>query len=171
MSEYIVEPVSRQNLRDYAYQIRENLKCENDLYFPIVEFWEALPEIFVDYTFEIIDDNEVPFNVHGYTDVSNKKVCIKNSVYEGADAGNGRDRMTMAHEISHFLMLGISEYRFERNFSGRPVYAFEDPEWQAKCMAGELLVPHHLISGMTPNEISKLCGVSVAAAKEQLKHI
>jgi hypothetical protein len=72
MSEYIVEPVSRQNLRDYAYQIRENLKCENDLYFPIVEFWEALPEIFVDYTFEIIDDNEVPFNVHGYTDVSNK---------------------------------------------------------------------------------------------------
>ena len=79
--------------------------------------------------------------------------------------------MTMAHEISHFLMLGVSEYRFERNFLERPVYAFEDPEWQAKCMAGELLVPHHLISGMSPEEISQKCGVSLEAAKIQLKHL
>jgi Zn-dependent peptidase ImmA (M78 family) len=31
-------------------------------------------------------------------------IILREDVYEGAHAGNGRDRMTVAHEIGHLLM-------------------------------------------------------------------
>ena len=170
MSEYVVQPVSRKELRDYALQIRQNIGFEDKVYFPVVEFWEILPDLFKEYSFEIVDDDSLDENVHGFTDIVNKRVCIKNSIYEGACAGSGRDRMTVAHELSHFFTLVVSGFKIARNFFDKKVKAYEDPEWQAKCMAGELLVPYHLVKGLSAEEIANLCGVSLDAAIEQIKH-
>ena len=57
----------------------------------------------------------------------------------------------------------------ERNFEGGKIRSFEDPEWQAKCFAGELLIPAHLVGDLTPEEISEKCGVSYDAAVVQYK--
>lgn len=167
-SEYSVEPKSREELRDYAYSIRKKLGHENELWFPIVEFLESMPFIYEGFTYEIVKDDLFPSNKHGDTDVINKVIRIKESVYEGAVKGNGRDRMTIAHEVSHFLTLCVEGYSFERNFDNKSIDACRDPEWQAKCLAGELLIPAHIVKGMEINEVINGCGVSKEAARYQL---
>lgn len=166
-SSYIVEARSRYELRQYARQIRRSLGLENQLYFPVINFLEVMPEFFPEFYFEVVEDHELPFNVHADIDVLNHCMRIKNSVYEGAYDNIGRDRMTIAHEIGHYLTLCVSGFKLQRNFGNQKLRPFEDPEWQAKCFAGELLIPAHLISSMDIFTISNKCGVSVDAARIQ----
>ena len=44
-------------------------------------------------------------------------------------------------------------------------------EWQAKCLAGELMIDSDLVKGMSRSEVSEKCGVSYDAAKLQLSKI
>ncbi|MDR2733518.1 MAG: ImmA/IrrE family metallo-endopeptidase [Spirochaetota bacterium] len=148
-------------------KVRRELNVENNLYFPIVELLELMPEFFPKFHFKIVEDDELPPDVHAYTDVQNNVICIKRSVYEGACNGNGRDRMTIAHEIGHYLLICVIGFKFQRNFSDSTIQKYQDPEWQAKCFAGELLIPAHLVQKMTPREIAVLCGVSLPAAETQ----
>ena len=91
--------------------------------------------------------------------------------YDGACNGEGRDRMTIAHEIGHYFTLCFCGFKLERNFGGGKIITFRDPEWQAKCFAGELMVPAHRVKGMTVDKIAEKCGVSFAAASVQHKHL
>lgn len=106
-----------------------------------------------------------PTNVHADTDVIHHHIRIKESVYDGAINGNGRDRMTIAHEIGHYLTLCFYGFKFQRNFKKEKIPAYKSPEWQAKCFAGELLVDYELMKNKTIAEIEELCGVSHAAAQ------
>ncbi len=90
-------------------------------------------------------------------------------VYIGAVNGNGRDRMTIAHEIGHYFTLCFCGFSFQRNYNNGPVAAYNSPEWQAKCFAAELLIPAHLTQNMQPWEIAYECGVSSEAAQYQYK--
>ena len=148
-------------------EIRRKLSLENVLYFPVAPFLELMPEIFPKFHFEVVEDDELPPGVHADTDVENHIIRVKRSVYDGACGGNGRDRMTIAHEIGHYLLLCGGGFKFQRNFAGTAVPTYQDPEWQAKCFAGELLVAAHLIKDMNPHEISYYCGVSLSAAQTQ----
>ncbi len=165
---YICEPASRQNLRDYAYQIRKNLGMEDDMYFPVVEFLEILPRIFPYMSYEIVLDDELDIHIHAETDIENNIIRIKQSVYDGAFSGKGRDRFTIAHEIGHFLLMCVSGVKFARSITKpRP---FEDPEWQADAFAGELLVPHHKLKRYKkPSTLARRCGVSIDCAELALK--
>ncbi len=72
---------------------------------PIVELLDILTEIFKDFSYEIVDDTELPLIMHADTDVRTGHIRIKESVYERACNGEGRDRMTIAHEIGHYFTL------------------------------------------------------------------
>lgn len=170
MDEYITEAKSRNEIRKLAFTLRKYLGKENDKYFPIVESLDVLSEIFDKFSYEIIEDDEIKYdNTHAYTEVLTGHICIKQSVYDGACNGNGRDRMTIAHEIGHFLMHSLYKLKLERNFSDNIVKSYRNPEWQAKCFAGELLIPAHLMKGYSVKEIMKDCGVSRSAAEYQYK--
>ena len=169
MSEYIVEPKSRADLRLLAYQFRKKLGLLNEIYFPIVELLDIMCELFHGFSYEIVPDSVFPSEVHGDTDIIRKHIRIKESGYEGAANGNGRDRMTIAHEIGHYLTLCICGFSFQRNFKGIEVPAYCSPEWQAKCFAGELMVAKHLTVGMDEFEIEEKCDVSAAAAEYQYR--
>ena len=172
MANYLVEGKSRNSLRELANQLRRVLDLENSVYFPIVETLDVLTEVlFPEFSYEIVDDNELPKNTHADTDVLTGHVRIKESVYIGACEGKGRDRMTIAHELGHFLTLCLCGFKLERNFSKEECPPYRDPEWQAKCFAGELLVPAHLIKDLSPRQIAKQCGVSIDAAQIQYRHI
>lgn len=172
MIEYMVEAKSRQELRLLARQFRKQLHLEECLYFPIAEVLDVLAELFPNkFSYEIVEDSEFPEGTHADTDVRTGHIRIRESVYDGACEGKGRDRMTIAHEIGHFLTLSLCGFKLERNFTKKTCPTYRDPEWQAKCFAGELLVPAYLVKDLSPKRIAAQCGVSVDAAKIQYRHI
>lgn len=170
MSEYIVEAKSRKDLRNLAMILRKHLGLENQLWIPVVELLDILVEILDGFSYEIVPDHSLPPGTHAETDIRTGHITIKESIYERACDGEGRDRMTIAHEIGHFFMLCFYGFKLQRNFTKREVKHFNDPEWQAKCFAGEFLVPYHLTAEMSAAEIAEACGVSYDAAEYQLKH-
>lgn len=167
----MVEAKSRYDLRRLARSFRRCLKLDNALWFPIVELLDVMTEFFDDFNYEIVEDSTLPKKVHADTDIRTGHIRIKESVYEGACNGEGRDRMTIAHEIGHYFTLCFYGFKLTRNFDDAKITTFRDPEWQAKCFAGELMIPAHLVKGMNRNEIAERCGVSYDAACVQYKHL
>ncbi|WP_297202238.1 ImmA/IrrE family metallo-endopeptidase [uncultured Flavonifractor sp.] len=166
---YRSEPLSRRAIRAYAKKIREQFLPSGTIWFPVEKFLECLPVLIGDeeFYFECIEDSELPPNIHAVYRLNDNCMQIRNSVYIGACEGNGRDRMTLAHEIGHLLLLKHSELNLYRNFDeNTPCYC--DPEWQAKCFAGELLIPADQVDGMSVDQVAKKCGVSKQAARYQL---
>lgn len=53
----MIEPKSRDDLRNLARQFRKLLHLEDELYFPIVELLDVMTEIFDDFNYEIVEDN------------------------------------------------------------------------------------------------------------------
>lgn len=167
MEEFIAEPASRLKLRKIANKIRNALNLQGDLYFDVARLLELICLIIPDTNYEIVPDDTFPPHIHGDTDIIKKEIRIKESVYDGAVNGNGRDRMTIAHEIGHLLLLGMFGIKLQRNFKKDKLLPYRSPEWQAKCFAAELLIPADLTKDMTPKEITQKCGVSKAAANYQ----
>ena len=166
---YRANPVSRQDIRNYSKSLRRNLHLENAEYVDIIRLMEyVFPELFKKYSFsfEILSKEELGKN-HGLTNLKSGKIFIREDVYKGACHGAGRDRLTVAHELGHFLLhdgitLGLARVRSDEHI---PVYC--DPEWQATAFAGEFLMDHDVIKSMTPEEVMHRCGVSYQAAITQ----
>ena len=161
---YVSEPLSRNQLRDLAYRVRKTIGLKETLYFPVVRFMEMiLPRIREDFQYNIVPIKEFPAFKHADFDISNTCVNIREDVYYNAVKGCGRDRMTIAHEIAHFLLIKIFGVKLNRIHGEQPA-VYRDPEWQAKALAGEIMCPAHLIGGMNAELVSSKCGVSMAAA-------
>lgn len=101
--------------------------------------------------------------------MANNIISIREDVYEGAIAGVGRDRMTITHEISHYILMVICSVKFSKVSGCFSRKAYCDPEWQAKALAGEIMCPNNLIKNMSVNEIAVQCGVSKSAAEYNLR--
>ncbi|MDR2360242.1 MAG: ImmA/IrrE family metallo-endopeptidase [Oscillospiraceae bacterium] len=166
---YLAPPSSRKNWRKAAYEIRALFGLENQLYFPIVEFMEmGMPQLISGFEYEISDETEMGVK-HGETFPDNKKIVLREDVYYGAIAGKGRDRLTIGHEIKHCLFDDSETVKLYRIDSDVEIPAYIDPEWQANAFAGELLMPYHLIGGMSVEDIMRECAVSEDAVRTQLK--
>ena len=169
MTECIAEPLSRKNIRNMARKIRRIDGSFRQYYFDIVHFLEVtLPRLDSNFTFWVRTREEMG-ECHGLTYPDRNEIQIREDVYERAYSGSGRDRLTMAHELFHLLQHEKENISFARVEKNRRVETYRSPEWQADALGGELLVPHHLIGGMTAEEISIKCGVSLAAAEFQLR--
>lgn len=147
------------------------LNLTDELYFPIIEVLEILHKFDEDAHFEIVEADELEENEHAVTDIITKTIKIRSDVYEGACNGVGRDRMTIAHEFAHFITLCVCGFRLARSFGDAYIPPYRDPEWQAKCLAGELMIDSDLVKGMSSSEVSEKCGVSFDAADFQLSKI
>ena len=92
-------------------------------------------------------------------------------MYLRAVSGEGRDRLTIAHEVGHLFLHDNDSIALCRLDPSEKLKPYEDPEWQANAFAGELLASSYLISEMTGGEVSKRCGVSASAAAIQLRSL
>lgn len=161
---------SRKGIRAFVRELKKVLGLENELYIPIVEIVEnVLPEIFEDFTLEIVPENEMGAK-HGETFPSKHLMRIREDVYYRAVDGKGRDRMTIAHEVGHLFLHDDASISMCRLAPGEELKPYEDPEWQANCFGGELLASSYLIKGMASYEVSFKCGISFDAAEIQIKH-
>ena len=103
MAEYIVEPKSRADIRRLTRELRETLGFDDQFYFPIVELLDIFCRVFPGFSYEVVEDCELPESVHADTDIRTGHIRIKQTVFDRACDGCGRDRMTIAHELGHFL--------------------------------------------------------------------
>ena len=76
--------------------------------------------------------------------------------------------------MAHYILIcvtGVKLYSREN----RIVEAYNDPEWQAKCLAAELLIPYYKLKALkrkpSVDYIINLCGVSSEAAEYQLQYV
>lgn len=168
---YISEPLTRTQLRWLSKEIRKYLQIENIRYIPVITILEqVMPLLFPKFSYDYVPKEAFPEKKHAETDILNHIIRIREDIYYGAINGDGRDRMTIMHEIAHYILLVICGIKFERNFDNSVVPTYRDPEWQAKALAGEIMCPHDLIQGFSALEISEQFGVSLEAAKYNLEH-
>lgn len=170
MNCFKADACSRKDIQGFVHSLKKKVGMEDELYFPILFFLEnVLPLIIPDFTLEIVPIAQMG-NKHGETYPSKNLIRIREDVYLRAEKGEGRDRLTIAHEIGHLFLHEddcVALCRLEPNEKLKP---YEDPEWQADCFGGELLASSYLIKGMSAWEVEEKCGVSGAAARCQLKH-
>lgn len=165
---YLATPKSRKNIREDSAFIRKIQPSENQLYFDIVKFIEiTLPQLIPKFSLSIGTIEEMG-QCHGLTFPDRNEIVIREDVYTRACEGNGRDRLTMAHEVYHYIEHSSDSIIFART-DGTPQKRYYDPEWQATVFGAELLIPYDLVKklNLSPDEIAKKCGVSLAAATFQ----
>lgn len=160
-------PISRAELRRIAAWMRNIMGLDDEIYMPVKDILERLPLWFESYelSVEIVESSELEPNEHGYFDPSLMKIVIREDIYNGACEENGRDRMTVIHELCHFILIRIYGLKLTRRFG--EIKIFENPEWQAKALAGEFMMPAEKIVGMDIKQIAEACGVSYDAAMFQ----
>lgn len=118
--------------------------------------------------YEIVEKEQLSPTIHVETDIANRIIRIREDVYNGAVCGKGRDRMTIMHEIAHYLLLVERGMKFQRVFTTQSAKKYRDPEWQAKALAEEIMCPSHLIQQLSPEQVAERCGVSLDAARFNL---
>ena len=166
-----VRPCSRADLRKLANHIRKRLKITSAK-FPVVQLLDILTQIDKSFNYVIEEDSEFPEGVHAFWAPQERVMHIRETVYDNACEGKGRDRMTIAHEFGHFLLHTDQYPVWGRNMSRENILPFESSEWQAKAFAGELLLPADQISvSDTAEDLAEKYGVSVEAAEVQLNVI
>ena len=170
MKTYRAKPTSRITVRGITELFRHVLEMEEMINFPIVKVLDKMCETFEGFSYEIVPDYSLGYSKHAEIDVERRHIRIEERVYEGACDGNGRDRMTIAHEIGHYILICVLGYNVKEIDEFETCEAYRDPEWQAKCFAGELLVDYKLTEDMMPEEIMENCGVSYDAAVYQYNH-
>lgn len=166
---YPAKPCGRLSLRSYAQELRTKLGLNNTQYIDIVRLMEfVFPQIFPNFHLEILSREEMGNN-HGLTKPQEGVIYIREDVYNGACRGCGRDRFTMAHELGHYLLHRAIPTGLARSASVDNVPSYCDPEWQASAFAGEFLMGHNVIQGLSPAQIAQACCVSYAAACYQYR--
>ena len=158
----VAKPRSREKIREIADMVRSVCKgaC-----FPVVHFLEyVMPQIDDDFIFRVVENSELP-DCMAKTIPKEKMILVREDVYNGAIAGNGRDRFTLAHEIGHYFLHQDIEVAYHRRDENLEPY--KKPEWQANVFAAELLMSREAIRNMSIDEIVRKCKVSYKAAQIQ----
>nr|WP_300187100.1 ImmA/IrrE family metallo-endopeptidase [uncultured Agathobaculum sp.] len=165
MSEFLVPPASKQDIKRLASTIRKKFGLGDVEFFPVVEMIEVvLPMFDSQFNYFIVEDCECGLDEANY-DPRQNLMRIRRSVYDGAWAGNGRDRFTLAHELGHYFMHRDVDLALSRINDRHSVPAYCNSEWQANTFASALLMPDHIIKDMWPNQIARICGTSLRAAE------
>ncbi len=160
--------MSRSDVRAVARELRRMTGTDTIPWFPVVETLElVLDQVVPGFNYDVRTEEEMGGN-HALTDFNDKLIIIREDVYMGATDGKGRDRATLAHELGHAILHGPE--RRARAMEHTVIRSFEDPEWQAKAFAGELLMFHEFVGQCSgPHAAAEAFGVSLEAAEFQWK--
>jgi Zn-dependent peptidase ImmA (M78 family) len=127
--------------------------------------------------FDVVDDAKLG-GVDGQTEFKGDDVIVtvKRSVYETARVGDGRSRMTLAHELGHAVMhCGEAKHRGTGAFGATALSQIspeESAEHQAKVFASAFLIDDKVAAELGDAvEVSVEFGVSLTAAKICLERL
>lgn len=168
IDDFKVTPRSAKEIEALTLAWRDRLGVPNDWAPSMLRLLEIeLPKLLGQFALVARADLEMG-DAEAYTEFNPPHIVVRNSVYQLARRGDGRSRMTLAHELGHLVMHpGAVKLRSE--FSGanankpRP---FESAEWQANKFASLFLMPSHIIRDFTSAaQMAESCQVSQRAAE------
>lgn len=166
MIDYETDAVSREFIRKYSLCVREFLKLSPNEPFPVLWVLEQVPFIFSDCSFEILDNSSFEYDVKGRC-IPNSRggytIQIPQYIYDGAYSRQiGAYQGFICHEISHVFMFKIGfTPLYERSFTqNKKIPAYKSIEWQAKALAGELMMPYQATENKSIEWITQTYNVS-----------
>lgn len=173
MMDYQTRPITREEIRKYAQIFRKFFEYDEISSFDPIRELDRIHSVMNDVSYEVVADDELPKNVPAVCelDVDGRFVIkIKETVYLGAVAGIGGYRMDITHEIAHAFLYKLG-YRpiMNRSFRNNTIPAYKSSEWQAKALAGEIMIPFEASKGMDEKEKMDTFHVSFAAASYRKK--
>lgn len=134
------------------------------------------------------DYQRLDFGVYGYTDSESMISVISLDLVNNGSQENFR-RSTIAHEIGH-AFLHVNDYKERRailrsmhrqnhqmrSYREEEIITYENPEWQAWCFAGALLMPATVIQklnskGYTVSDMSEILRVNPAFMQTRLRSL
>ena len=78
--------------------------------------------------------------------------------------------MDIVHEMAHaYLCMSGYEPLSSREYEDCSLSPCESMEWQAKALAGEIMMPYEATKEMNESDIARIYGVSESAAKLRCK--
>lgn len=172
--DFKTKAISRSEIRNLAKEIRRKFKCKNKYYFDVIRSFESLPILYKNVSTEIVLDNDpelgaapsaLVFDIDG-----NYIIKIKESIYEGAYFDKvGGYRNHIMHEICHYILFQLGYTPdIDKVYKNSELKCYESIEWQAKALAGEVLIPYEATVGLTESEIMRKCKVSKEAAQKRI---
>ncbi len=165
VDEVKVKPMKRIEIRERAKIFRTKLGIDDALYIDAARIFETLA--CGGYFNYLVEEKKNMPDRYADTVPNDKFIRIREDVYDKAVAGDPHARSTLFHELFHLLHKDKKVVLCRRAGAANKK-AYEDPEWQANCFAGELLVPKHLVKGMSVEEVMEKCKVSRRMAEYQL---
>lgn len=158
----VVPPLSTEKIAETAEAVRTHLGLTDRHYFPVMKVYEVLDTLIDGADFQVLDPHEMGDD-HGRTYPDSNLIVIRNDVYARADAGEGRDRFTMCHELGHLML--HRNLALSRVAPDRPPKLYCNSEWQADKFASFLLMPRSLVKGIALRDAPEVFGVSFDAAR------
>jgi hypothetical protein len=182
MSEdYRVPKRSDAEIREEAYQAKREYETANRRPVNVIRCLQSgrIPTRYgrKRLIYNIVDDDEMG-GKDGRTEFAHDEVIIsvKRTVHERANWGDGRARMTLAHELGHGVMhYGATVYRGTGSAGTTELSrgnAAGSAEHQAKVFASAFLIDDQVAASLdSAEEISLEFGVSVEAATICLRRL
>ena len=153
-----LEAVARNFLRKIGleYQIRPDM----------MTIISKLKHVVPSFSYRRMPDEEMP-DAEARWSSENFELCMRESVFVGMQRGEPRARMTVAHELSHYLLehKGDLNRSVVKSSAELSVQRIINQESEARRLAPIILAPEYLVpEGATVEEIVSKFGLSQQAA-------
>lgn len=166
MVRFEAPPQSQEDIEKTTWAVRQLLGLTAP-FLPVIDVIEfGLGSLAPGFHYDIATLQEMGAR-HGAVDCEKRILYLRDDVYEGILAGEGRDRFTGCHELGHVLLHGGT---LNRVMHDHRTARYRDPEWQANAFAGALLMPKRYVVGLrSVRDVCQIFGVTRPAAEVRLK--
>ncbi len=160
------KPLSKKQIRHFVGGVRGALGISNHVCVDVEQLIDiVLPRAIPQFHYDVREPSYMA-DKHGEADPADMRISLREDVYDGMVAGNGRDRFTVLHEIGHLFLHQSDRIVLNRQTSHEKLKAYKDPEWQADFFAGEFLAFHGFVNRFSgPREMALAMGLSERAAQ------
>lgn len=159
-------------LRKVANNLRKLLEIEPNRAVNMSNVYDKFSLLDNNFQYEICENNDNKFvdDDEAYTDIVEKKIYIKESVWISACSEmNSRATFTLGHELGHYIIMCLRNFPLLDDENNKKIY--EDPEWQANTFCSEFLMPYEECRRLEPCEIAEKFNVSMSAANIRAEKI
>lgn len=156
-----------------AAEFRKELGISSQLQPDMMTVIQKTKRIFKRFAYRRVSDREMP-NEEAQWDSQAAEMRIRESVFRAMQRSEARARMTIAHELAHFVLKhsGVRNRSSQLNAAEKYLGPVKRDEREAKRFAAAFLAPAELIKDNdTVQEIAARFGISTQAAEIRLSEV